>query len=76
MRAITEVREVDANVEEMLQLIELLWRRVQLSTAVSSGDWFNEDEQISEKIEAIRSSHTRIIGKQEYNLVVGSDERV
>ena len=73
MRVVTEVKEINANVEEMLQLIELLWKRVQLSTAVLSGDWFNKDEQISEKIEAIRSSHTRIIGKQEYNLMTGSD---
>ena len=63
-----KISEIDANVEEMLQLIEMLWRRVQLSTAGLSGDWFNEDEQIAETIEKIRSNHTRIIGYQEYNL--------
>jgi hypothetical protein len=77
MRVATEVKEINADVEEMLQLIEMLWRRVQLSTAVVlSGDWSNEDEKIAEKIQEIRGNHTRIIGKQEYNLVAGSDEHV
>ena len=72
------VTETDKNIEDILELIELLWQRVQLSITGTGSYTRNCDIEIAKKIDEIRKNNTRVIDEVEpLNLIpTKSDEIV